>query len=206
MPKFALPFLPLLLIAIWITMMATGTGALDRLVLAYLYSGEEATFRSAAAVITLIGEWQSMLALVAVATLWLLYRRKVQVALLFAGVTLSGRLMILLQKEAVGRMRPDAQEHLVEVKSLSFPSAHTANSMIVFLALAIYVAPERYRSPAVLLALLGTFVVGMSRPMLGVHWPSDVIGGWSFGAMWVLIFSRLFRAKRRPHSDRVQAR
>jgi undecaprenyl-diphosphatase len=206
MPKLVLPFLPLLLIAIWIAMMVMGTGALDRSVLAFLYSGEEPAFRSAAAVITLIGEWQSMLAVVAVAALWLLYRRRYRAALLFVAATLSGRLLILLQKEAVGRMRPDAQEHLVVVKSLSFPSAHTANSMIVFLALAVFAAPERYRWPAVLLALLGTFVVGMSRPMLGVHWPSDVIGGWAFGAMWVLLFTRIFRVGSRAHSDGVQAK
>ena len=35
--------------------------------------------------------------------------------------------------------------------------------------------------------LLLTFLIGLSRPMLGVHWPSDVIGGWSFGALWVLL-------------------
>lgn len=205
MPKLTLLLLPLLLAVIWIAMMAMGTGAADRSILAFLYSGEEPAFRSAAAVVTLVGEWQSMLGVVAVAALWLFYRRRSRAALLFLGVTLSGRLLILLQKEAVGRMRPDGEEHLVVVKSLSFPSAHTANSMIVFLALAGFAAPERYRSVAVLLALAGTFVVGMSRPMLGVHWPSDVIGGWAFGALWVVLFARIFGTGTRDHSLEVQA-
>ena len=82
------------------------------------------------------------------------------------------------------RRRPADHEHLVEVQSLSFPSAHSANSMIVFLALVV--APARHRKLAVLLAVAGSMIIGISRPMLGVHWPSDVIGGWSFGAAWVL--------------------
>ena len=204
MPMLKLLLLPLLLIAVWVAMMALGTGEVDRLVLAFLYSGEEPAFRSVAVVITLVGEWESMLALVGLAALWLVWRKRFRAALLFLATTLSGRLLILLQKEAVGRMRPDAQEHLVIVKSLSFPSAHTANSMIVFLSFALFAVPERHRSAAVVLALLGTFVVGMSRPMLGVHWPSDVVGGWAFGAMWVLLF-QLFRTGPRPHSDGVQA-
>lgn len=187
-------------------MMAFGTGPVDRAVLAFLYSAEQPAFRSVAQVITLVGEWQSMLALVAVAALWLLYRRRVRAALLFAGVTLSGRLLILLQKESIGRMRPDSEEHLVVVRSLSFPSAHTANSMIVFLALAIFAVPERHRRVAVLLALVATLVVGLSRPMLGVHWPSDVIGGWAFGALWVMLFARVSRFGRPRHSVAVQAR
>jgi len=170
-------------------MMAFGTGPADKSALSAIYSAQRPVLRTAASWATLAGEWQSMLLLVLLATGWLLYRRRSRTALLFAGTCLSGRLLILLQKEAVGRMRPDAEEHLVVVKSLSFPSAHTANSMIVFLSLAMFAAPERHRPAAVALALAGTFIVGISRPMLGVHWPSDVIGGWSFGALWVLLLS-----------------
>ena len=36
-------------------------------------------------------------------------------------------------------------------------------------------------------ALLLSFLIGLSRPMLGVHGPSDVIGGWSMGALWLLL-------------------
>lgn len=194
--------LPLLLAALWVAMMAAGTGPVDRAVLHFFYAADQPVLRAAARTATLVGEWQSMLLLVAITTVWLLYRRSFRTALLFAGVTLSGRFLILLQKEAIGRMRPDAEEHLVAVRSLSFPSAHTANSMIVFLALALIVAGESYRGRAVAAALIGTLIVGLSRPMLGVHWPSDVIAGWSFGALWVLVLTTAARTKARGSRGR----
>ena len=208
-PKVAELLLPLLLVAIWTAMMALGTGAADEAVLSSLYAAHIPSLRVAADAVTLVGEWQTMIGLGLLATLWLLWRRRVRAALLFAFVTLSGRLMILVQKEAVGRMRPHTEEHLVVVKSLSFPSAHTANSTILFLSLALFAAPEGHRRLAIALALLGAFVVGLSRPMLGVHWPSDVVGGWSFGALWVMLMyegSRRYAGfSRRPHSPGVQA-
>jgi len=192
----SLLLLPLVLLLLWLSMMALGTGPVDKAALATIYSAHRPLLRTIAATATLAGEWQSMLVVVVLTTLWLLYRKRLRTALLFAGTTLSGRLLILIQKEAVGRMRPEDQEHLVVVRSLSFPSAHTANSMIVFLSLAMFVAPERHRKTAVALALVGTFIIGVSRPMLGVHWPSDVIGGWSFGALWVLTISFAARQRR----------
>lgn len=201
--------LPLLILALlWVSMMMLGTGPVDEAVLSNLYAAHMPALRTGASIATLVGEWQSMMVVVAVATAWLLFRRRFGDALRFAAVTLIGRLMILMQKEAVGRLRPEAEEHLVVVKSLSFPSAHTANTMIVFLSLALIAAPERYRRPAIAAALAGTLIVGLSRPMLGVHWPSDVIGGWSFGALWVLLFHNATkpRGEQSPHSHRVQAR
>ena len=73
----------------------------------------------------------------------------------------------------------------------SYPSGHAANSMILLLSLAIIAAPREQRWWAVPAALAGTFLVGISRPMLGVHWPSDVVGGWVFGAAWVMVMLAL---------------
>ena len=71
---------------------------------------------------------------------------------------------------------------------MSFPSSHAANSMMVCLGFALLAFEnEKQRRWAVCGALLVTFLIGLSRPMLGVHWPSDVIGGWSFGAFWLLL-------------------
>jgi len=180
-------------------MMIGGTGTADKALLDALYAGHHPLLEPAAHVVTLAGEWQVQLGLTFAATLWLLYRRHTRSAFLLLTVVLVGRSLVELQKRGIGRLRPDDETHLVPVKSLSFPSAHAGNSMILFLTAALVLAPERHRPLAVALALLGTFAIGVSRPMLGVHWPSDVVGGWSFGALWVLTMLSLVR--RWPRGD-----
>jgi undecaprenyl-diphosphatase len=59
--------------------------------------------------------------------------------------------------------------------------------MAVFLSIALIAAPRAYRVRAVIAALLASLLVGSTRPFLGVHWPSDVIGGWSLGAAIAII-------------------
>ena len=105
-----------------------------------------------------------------------------------------------MQKYWIARARPDLEPHLVVVKTSSFPSGHATSSMIFYLTLALVLdrrhalASRRGVAAAILLSLL----IGISRVMLGVHWPSDVIGGWAFGLLWVLLTlrpaERLFRA------------
>ena len=175
-----------MLMALWLAMMLTGTGPVDRALLDTLYSADRPGLRSAAAAVTVLGNWQVVLVISAAVSLALAIRREFRAALLLLASTLSGRGLVQLQKIGINRLRPDELEHLVTVKSLSFPSGHAGNSMILLLALALVAAPQRHRRWAVAAALFGTFCVGISRPMLGVHWPSDVVGGWAFGAAWVL--------------------
>ena len=84
------------------------------------------------------------------------------------------------------------------VVSLSFPSAHAANSMIAWLGLALIAAPPRLRPAAVAAALALALLVGLTRLVLAVHWPSDVIGGWAFGAAWTLLLLRLLEGTSPP--------
>jgi undecaprenyl-diphosphatase len=78
--------------------------------------------------------------------------------------------------------------------------------MIVYLTLALVLVPAgRWQRAAVAAAISLSLLVGISRPMLGVHWPSDVIAGWSFGALWVLgtvplaeRIARSYRPRPRP--------
>ena len=82
---------------------------------------------------------------------------------------------------------------VVLTHSLSFPSAHAANSMIVFPALVLFLIPQR-RGPAMVAAIVASLLVGASRPLLGVHWPSDVVAGWAIGAAWLLIMWPMARS------------
>ena len=174
-----------ILAAIWLAMLVSGTGVLDRMLLDALYAADRPALRQIAQAVTVLGGWRALVLFSVAGALWLIARRRFRPAFLLIAVTLLGRMLVELQKAGVGRQRPDL-EHLASVKSLSFPSGHAGNSMILLLSLAVIAVPEKHRPWAVALALFGTFCVGITRPMLGVHWPSDVVGGWAFGAAWVL--------------------
>ena len=81
-----------------------------------------------------------------------------------SAIVLGGRLMVEILKQSIGRPRPDLELHAVTVHSLSFPSGHAANSMIAFVAIALFCAPERRREAAVTLAIAASLVVGATRP------------------------------------------
>ena len=179
------------LLALWLAMMLAGTGLLDHQLLHALYAADTPAVRGAVILVTNLGQWWVLVTLTLLGVAWLLYRRRARVALFLLATTLSGRLVAELQKLAIGRHRPEDEAHLVIVRDLSFPSAHAANAMIVFLSLALLVAPRRYRYLAVAIALAASAAIGITRPMLGVHWPSDVVGGWAFGAAWVLLMVAL---------------
>jgi undecaprenyl-diphosphatase len=105
---------------------------------------------------------------------------------------MMGRGLSEMQKYWVARARPDLDPHLVVVRTSSFPSGHATSSMIFYLTMALALtANTRWHRLAAAGATLLSLAIGTSRVMLGVHWPSDVVGGWAFGMLWVLITLRL---------------
>ncbi|HYI39036.1 MAG TPA: phosphatase PAP2 family protein [Allosphingosinicella sp.] len=128
---------------------------------------------------------------------WLLFRGHLRRALLLVGIVASERLLVEAMKNIFGRARPDPLGHEVAVHNMAFPSGHSANAMAGWLAIALLAASPRLRRPAVALALAIALITGLCRLVLQVHWPSDVVGGWAFGAAWTLLLVRLF-GERRP--------
>ena len=171
----------------FLAMLLLGAGGVDRSVLMALYAGDEPWLALAAMGFTYLGNWWTVVAVTLAASAWLAWRGRRWEALLLLIVTFSGRALVILAKHWFARVRPEEHLRLVEVHYQSFPSGHSANSMIVYLGLALLAVdhPERRRW-AIAAALLLTFLIGLSRPMLGVHWPSDVVAGWSFGALWLI--------------------
>ena len=148
------------------------------------------TLTSLAITVTSIGGAPGMIAILVAVIGVLAFQRRWKKAAVFSGVVLGGRVVVEVLKLLVDRPRPSFGPYPVSVSSLSFPSAHAANSMITFLAIAMLVVPTRYRVVASLAALLLSGIIGVTRPVLGVHWPSDVLGGWAFGIAWVVTLAR----------------
>lgn len=102
------------------------------------------------------------------------------------GVLLSNTLKYLFDRE-----RPDIVPHAMDVYTQSFPSGHSMLSAVTWLTLGALLARaekrRRVKSYVLGLAVLTTLGVGVSRVYLGVHWPTDVLGGWTLGAGWALL-------------------
>jgi undecaprenyl-diphosphatase len=94
-------------------------------------------------------------------------------------------------KWLVGRPRPVALIPLVHPDSPSFPSGHAMLAAVVYLTLgallARFVPRRRVKAFFVTAAMILVFLVGVTRVYLGVHYPSDVLGGWSAGLAWALV-------------------
>jgi undecaprenyl-diphosphatase len=179
---------------IWLAMFLLGTGDVDLAILRALYAGDRPFLADAARLLTLLGGWYFVTPIAVIVALAVALRGRIWLGLvLFVGTTI-GRLLVELQKYQLGRLRPDENPHLVNVYSLSFPSGHSANAMLLYvtLALTLFDDPRRRRiwlGSALVLALL----IGLSRVLLGVHWPSDVLAGWSFGLIWSILLTWLSR-------------
>ena len=135
---------------------------------------------------------------------WLAWRRDHWPAAVLGATVIAERIVIDGMKMAIDRTRPSYDLHPVVTHSSSFPSGHSGNSMAVFLSIALIAVPRAHRVPAVIVAVLASLLVGITRPYLGVHWPSDVIGGWSLGAAmaiaaWSIAESRGSGAAKQQH-------
>lgn len=116
----------------------------------------------------------------------LAWRKRLRAALvLLVAAPLAGVTSSLL-KEIFARDRPEVVPHLDLVTSLSYPSGHAVNAMTVLLLGALLLA-KRHRGLWIGLAVAGALVVGTSRLLLGVHYPTDIAGGWLLGIAASLI-------------------
>lgn len=119
------------------------------------------------------------------------------------GIALSSALKLLFARE-----RPDQLLHLTGVQTYSFPSGHSMMSAVVYCSLAVMLAGTlqhtRTRIYIVLVALCLTLAIGVSRIYLGVHYPTDVLAGWSIGLAWAGVWwvvSWMLRRRTAAFSD-----
>ena len=141
--------------------------------------------------ITSLGSAVVLIIMTLLVLIYLLMSGRQRVAALIALATAGGQALNLGLKHVFERQRPDAALHLVEVTSTSFPSGHSMASSIFYLTIGALLArtAKRRREKAYFVgsAVLLTFLIGFSRVYLGVHYPTDVLAGWSAGTAWAMV-------------------
>lgn len=105
---------------------------------------------------------------------------------------LAGMAAMNLLKQGYDRPRPGLVEHGMLAHHASFPSGHSMMAAVVYLTLGILLArtqpKKRVRAFIVAISVILTVLVGVSRVYLGVHWPTDVLAGWTLGGAWAVVF------------------
>ena len=179
-----------------------GLTAIDRPTWSWLVERRDGALTAVFKTITQIGSTVTMGVLAGAVVILLVWRKRRADALFLAIVAIGSGLLVCAANPLVGRTRPPLAERLVTETNQSFPSGHALASFAIIGALAVLFVPAlagtRRRVLTVVLAALFVVAVGISRLYLGVHWPTDVLGGWLCGAGWLLLCLtvRQFRERR----------
>jgi undecaprenyl-diphosphatase len=156
--------------------------------------------------ISRLGSFGVMSWLVVIGTTLVLVRKQYKLAGFLVATTVGGLILDPALKLAVGRLRPVVEQPVAHGGGNSFPSGHSLNSLICYTALLLVFLPAlrpRWRRAAVIGVAAIVVLVGFSRLALGVHFLSDVIGGWSLGIAWIGLCATAFELLRYHEGLRV---
>ncbi|SCF34732.1 phosphatase PAP2 family protein [Micromonospora mirobrigensis] len=142
-----------------------------------------------------------------VVVLWLLWRHARRLALWVVTTMTVGGLLGGLLKLLVGRHRPELLDPVARATGYSFPSGHALNAALAAGVLLLVFLPYARHRPVLrvvlwTVALLIAVVTGVSRVALGVHWTSDVVGGWLLGSAVVAATAAAFTTWRQQVARR----
>jgi undecaprenyl-diphosphatase len=168
-----------------------GLASIDPPVWQWMIDHRTPALTSLAIAVTTIGSTVSM-TIIALATIgYLLIKRRRGDAALVAVVAAGAGLLVRFGKATVGRQRPPVEFRLVTETNESFPSGHALASAAILGVVVVVLLPSISSTAwrVILLAAAGLFLlgIGLSRLYLGVHWATDVIGGWITGFAWLAL-------------------
>jgi undecaprenyl-diphosphatase len=121
--------------------------------------------------------------------------------LFFALAVGGSELLNLVAKQHFARIRPDFWLSIAPETTFSFPSGHAMGSATLAAALVVLAWRTPWHWPAVILAPTFALLVGLSRIYLGVHFPSDVLGGFAAGVAWVIAMHALVARAPKPRAE-----
>ncbi|MGY1894505.1 phosphatase PAP2 family protein [Nocardia gipuzkoensis] len=174
-----------------------GPGRIDRGMADWAIAQRNDALTPIAVVVSVLGGTLAMTALATVACLVLSWRRRWTSAALVAITGLGGGLLVRGGKRLTDRDRPPVEDHLISVSNQAYPSGHGMGSFVVVGIVLVVALPSMHgpllRAWATIAAAVFVVAVGLSRVYLGVHWTTDVLGAWCFGALWLILCLSVYR-------------
>jgi undecaprenyl-diphosphatase len=148
--------------------------------------------------ITFFGSFEFLFPAYLILIVVLVWKKKPRYGLSVAGLALGGFLSVQLIKSVIQRHRPP-DPLIPNVTDYSFPSGHSTSSLIFCAVLAYSLwhssVSRSLRVYGVVLFFVLSLTVGLSRIVLMVHYPTDVVAGFCFGALWVIVWHRFVHRK-----------
>lgn len=171
----------------------------DEPILMFAHGMASAGFDRAFLVVSALGyKWGVVpfdVVLVVALALWRRAREALFTALALAG----SALLNVFTKQLFARERPSLWESITPETTFSFPSGHAMGSMTLAWVCLLLAWRTPWRWPVTVLAAVFTTLVGLSRVYLGVHYPSDILAGWTAASVWaVCCFLMVFQHHRHP--------
>lgn len=177
--------------------LSIGNGSIvqfDTTIIHFVQGAEAPWLTKVMKVFTTIGSTKAVIAISAITLGLLLYfRQKVQTILFLIVIGGTAALNLVL-KLFFQRARPDLNR-LIEISGYSFPSGHTMMATSLYIILAFILWRNARKPGRILYGISAIFMISMiciSRIYLGVHYPSDIVGGISASTFWLLIATSVY--------------
>lgn len=138
--------------------------------------------------ITSLGGTAFVVLITAIVVCYLVLDEKKEKAVFLSLTVLTSSIVCGMLKSIFDLPRPDVFPHEMLVNSSTFPSGHTFTGSVAYLTIAFLISQFQVKSSVKFfvfsIAVLISFLIGISRMSLGVHWPSDVMAGWVLALGW----------------------
>lgn len=145
-------------------------------------------------IVSFVGSPEFLVPVIALITIYMLYKKRFYISKLLLASSLGSWILNYILKFVFNRTRP-LDFFLVDQGGLSYPSGHSMVSVSMYLTIAYLLIKYRNTNSklAYTLATVLVFLMGFSRLYLGVHWPTDIIGGFIMGYLYFRLTIKLIK-------------